>query len=98
MNQTVASLLGLARRAGKIASGYAQIEALLKKGKGFLLILAEDAPGSSKRFRQWAEDLGLPVITAGAKEELGVAVGLSPRAALLVLDEGFAKAILKARS
>lgn len=91
------ALLGMARRAGKIASGDSQVEALLKKGKGYLLILAEDALGTQKKYSLWAKDLNLAVIAAGSKEELGACLGLSPRAAVLILDHGFAKAILEAR-
>ena len=98
MNIKIQSLIGLARRAGKVASGDAQIEAMLKKKKGFLLIIAEDAQGAQKKYNQWAGDLQLPVFVAGTKLELGHSIGLSPRSAVLILDEGFAKAILIARS
>ena len=98
MKERILSLLGMARRAGKISSGEAQVEAMLKKGKGYLLILAEDAPGAQKKYGTWAEDLDLPVLIMGSKQELGLSIGLSPRSVLLVMDEGFAKAILKVRS
>ena len=98
MIERIYSLLGLARRAGKITSGESQIEVMLKKGKGHLLILAEDAPGTHKKYRQWAEDLQLPVLIAGTKQGLGIAIGLSPRSTVLIMDYGFAKAILKVRS
>lgn len=98
MIERIYSLLGLARRAGKITSGESQIEVMLKKGKGYLLILAEDAPGTHRKYTQWAEDLRLPVLIAGTKTGLGIAIGLSPRSTILVMDDGFAKAILKVRS
>lgn len=98
MLERIYSLLGLARRAGKITSGESQVEAMLKKKKGYLLILAEDAPGIHKKYEKWAEDLKLPVLIIGSKKDLGIAIGLSPRSSILVMDEGFAKAILKLRS
>jgi len=98
LNTRIESLVGIARRAGKIASGDAQIEAMFKKRKGYLLIIAEDAHGAQKKYSQWAKDIKLPVIIAGTKLELGCSIGLSPRSAVLVLDQGFAKAILLARS
>lgn len=91
------SLLGIARRAGKITSGESQVEAMLKKNKGSLLVLAEDAPGTHKKYSQWASDLNIPVLIFGEKLELGKAIGLSPRSTVLVMDAGFAKAILKVR-
>lgn len=98
MNNRINGLLGMARRAGKVCSGEAQIEAMLKKRKGCLMILAEDSPGTQKNFTRWAEDIGLPVMIYGSKQELGLLLGLSPRSAILVMDGGFAKAILEARS
>ena len=98
MNIRIQSLIGIARRAGKIASGDAQIEAMVKKRKGFLLIIAEDAHGAQKKYSLWAEDIKLPVIVSGTKQELGHSIGLSPRSAVLIMDQGFAKAILLARS
>ena len=94
MNARVGSLIGIARRAGKIAAGQAQVEAMLKKKKGFLLIMAEDAAGAQSKYSRWAGDLLLPVLITGTKEELGKALGLSPRSILLILDQGFAKAVL----
>ena len=98
MNTRIQSLIGIARRAGKIATGNAQVEAMMKKRKGFLLIMAEDAPGTQKKYKQWADDLKLPILVNGTKLELGHSIGLSPRSAVLILDQGFAKAILLARS
>lgn len=98
MTERIYSLLGIARRAGKITSGESQVEAMLKKRKGKLLVLAEDAPGTHKKYSQWAEDLKIPVLIFGTKQELGKAIGLSMRSTVLVMDDGFAKAILKVRS
>lgn len=98
MNKRIQSLMGIARRAGKIASGEAEVEAMLKKRKGFLLIIAEDAHGAQKKYDKWASDIKLPVFITGTKMEIGHSIGLSPRSAVLILDQGFAKAILLARS
>lgn len=97
MHDRFLSLLGLARRAGKVASGEAQVEAFLKKKKGCLLIVAEDAPNAFAKFSPWAKDLNIPVLVTGKKRDLGHAIGLSPRSVILITDEGFAKAIMKAR-
>ena len=43
MNDKVISLLGLAERAGKIASGEFAAEKAVKTGKARLIIVAEDA-------------------------------------------------------
>jgi len=91
----ITSMLGLARRAGKVYTGESQVEALLKKKKGYLLLIAEDSPGAYTKFSPWAHDLDIPVLKIGTKQELGSAVGLSPRSIILIDDKGFADAILK---
>lgn len=97
MTPKVISLLSMARRAGKVCSGEAQVEALLKKKKGNLLLIAEDSPGANTKFSQWAEDINIPVLIEGSKQELGLAIGLSPRSIVLIMDRGFAEAIIKVR-
>ena len=97
MIAAVRNYLGLARRAGKVVSGDAQVEGNLKRGKGNLLIIAADSAGAQKKYIQWAGGQNVPVIIDGTKQELGLMLGTSPRAAVLVTDEGFSKAILKAR-
>lgn len=97
MNPKIISLIGIARRAGKVSSGESQVEALLKKKTGYLLIIAEDSSGAINRFSQWAEDINLPVLIGGSKHELGLSIGLSPRSVVLIMDEGFANAIIKVR-
>ena len=90
MIERIQNLLGIARRAGKVTSGEAQVEAMLKKGKGFLLLLAEDSGTVQKKFSFWADSLAIPVIVNGTKQELGLAIGMSPRSVILIMDVGFA--------
>ena len=49
MNDKVISLLGLAERAGKIASGEFAAEKAVKTGKARLIIVAEDASDNTKK-------------------------------------------------
>ena len=48
-NNKVLSLLGLATKAGKIASGEFSTEKSVKSGKGFLVLVAADASENTKR-------------------------------------------------
>ena len=98
MKTGIYELLGLARRAGKIVSGDAAVETCLKKKKGSLLIVAADAPGSLKKYKKWADDVGIMLFVFGEKRMLGNALGLSPRAVILVMDEGFARLISESGS
>ncbi|MCL1917359.1 MAG: ribosomal L7Ae/L30e/S12e/Gadd45 family protein [Peptococcaceae bacterium] len=90
----IRDLLGLAQKAGKLASGSAQVEALIKKKRGYLLILAQDAPGLIKKFELWGQDIGIPVLIFASKEELGRATGSMPKGVMLVLDPNLAKGMI----
>ena len=94
MNDKVISLLGLAERAGKIASGAA--EKAVKIGKARLIIVAEDASDNTKKkFSDMCKYYQVPFACYSQKELLGHGIGKEFRASLAVLDGGFAKAIEK---
>ena len=48
-NNKVLSLLGLATKAGKIASGEFSTEKSVKSGKGFLVLVAADASENTRK-------------------------------------------------
>jgi ribosomal protein L7Ae-like RNA K-turn-binding protein len=98
MERKTKDLLGLAKKAGKLASGTAQVEALIKKKKGYLLIIAQDAPGLIKKFELWGQDEGIPVLILSDKEELGRVTGGTPRGVMLVLDQNLAKGMINAQA
>ena len=92
----VLSLLGLATKAGKISSGEFSTEKSVKSGKGFLVLVAEDASeNTKKKFRNMCTFYEVPLYFLSDKEALGRAMGKEFRASLAVQDENFAKAILK---
>ena len=68
----------------------------MKKGKVHLLLIAEDQSAKNQqRWRYLAENYAIEAILFGTKEELGRAVGMSPRGIVGITDEQMAKAILK---
>ena len=90
------SLIGLATKAGKIASGEFQTETAVKDGTAHLVIVAEDASDNTKKlFRDKCSFYQVPMYQIGTKEELGAAIGKEYRASIAVLDEGFANAVQK---
>lgn len=90
------SMIGLAMRAGKIASGEFSTEKAVKSGRAALVILAETASeNTKKKFRNMCTYYEVPLYFLGEKEALGRAVGKESRASLAVLDDSFAKAIEK---
>ena len=75
-------MLGLAAKAGKVASGEFMTENSVKTGMAALVIVATDASDNTKKkFRNI--------------DVLGHSIGKEFRASLAVNDEGLAQAIMK---
>ena len=92
----VLSLIGLATKAGKTASGEFLTEREVKSGKAALVIVAGDASeNTKKKFRNMCDYYKVPIYFYEDKDTLGHAMGKQFRASLVVLDEGFAKGIRK---
>ena len=95
-NNKVLSLLGLATKAGKVASGEFSTEKSVKTGKGFLVLVADDASQNTrKKFQNMCDFYEVPIYFIANIEELGRFCGKEFRASLAVQDENFAKAMLK---
>lgn len=95
-NNKVLSLLGLATKAGRVASGEFSTEKSVKTGKGFLVLVADDASqNTKKKFQNMCDFYEVPIYFIADKEELGRFCGKEFRASLAVQDENFAKAMLK---
>lgn len=92
----VLSLLGLAMRAGKVASGEFSTEKAIKSGKAYLVIVAEDASDNTKKeFSDSCSYYQVPYAVYGTKETLGHSIGKQMRASLAVVDEGFGRELAK---
>ena len=87
----VLSMLGLAAKAGAIASGEFSTEKSVKEGKAFLVIVAKDASDNTKKhFRDMTTFYEVPMYEYSNKERLGHAIGKEFRASLSVNSENFA--------
>ena len=87
----VLSMLGLAAKAGAIASGEFSTEKSVKEGKAFLVIVAKDASDNTKKhFRDMTTFYEVPMYEYSSKEMLGHAIGKEFRASLAVNSENFA--------
>ena len=92
----VLSLVGLATRAGKTASGEFMTEREIKSGRAALVIVAEDSSDNTrKKFLNMCEFYEVPIYIYADKDTLGHAMGKEFRASLAILDEGFADGIQK---
>ncbi len=93
----VLSLLSLAQKAGKIASGEFQTEKAVKSGLARMVILSADASGNTKKkFHNMCDWYHVPVIELAGKETLGHCFGKTERSSAAVIDDGFAAAVQKA--
>ena len=92
----ILSLVGLATRAGKTASGEFCTEKEVKTGRAALVIVAGDEyEKTKKKFRGMGEFFEVPIYFYKDKDTLGHAMGKEFRASLAVLDAGFAKGIMR---
>ena len=88
------SLVSLATKAGKTASGEFCTEKEVKTGMAELVIVAEDASANTKKkFKNMCDFYEVPIYFYGDKDTLGHAMGKEFRATLAVTDAGFAKGI-----
>jgi ribosomal protein L7Ae-like RNA K-turn-binding protein len=93
--ERLVALLGLARRAGKLAMGYTAVAQLVRRGERPLVIVAADAgAGQRGRIARWTPVRGLVdnVLTA---EDLAAALGREKLSVVGVSDPGFVAGIAK---
>lgn len=92
----VLSMLGIAAKAGSIASGEFSTEKAVKEGRAYLVIVAKDSSDNTKKnFRNMTDFYGVPMYEYGDKEAIGHCIGKEFRASLAVTNEGLAKSVEK---
>lgn len=90
----ILSMLGLAEKAGRIASGEFSTEKAVKSNQAFLVLVAADASENTKKmFRNMCVFYRVPMYFYGTKEMLGHCIGKRYRASLAVTDQGFSKSL-----
>lgn len=96
VTKKVLSYLGLATKAGNLASGEFMTEKAVKEKKARLVIVAEDASNNTKKmFTNMCTYYKVPIYFFGEKTELGHAIGKEFRASLVLLDKGLAETVEK---
>ena len=92
----VLSLIGLAKKAGKVSNGTMAARTSLIKRKAFLLVMSNDIAINTKAdLLKDGEKTNTPWIIIGDKYELGNSVGKAYRVAITINDYGMAQAILE---
>jgi len=89
-------LIGLAKRAGKLALGADATLEALNRGRVQLLIFAEDASSRTlEKFEKAAAKDAISVIRLAEKANLGRALGRESAAVIAITDPSFAAGLLR---
>ncbi|MBQ7713923.1 MAG: ribosomal L7Ae/L30e/S12e/Gadd45 family protein [Oscillospiraceae bacterium] len=93
----ILSLLGLAKKAGRLETGEEPVGAAARARDARLLLLASDAAENTVRRAKHFADVGQCLLARipADKDALGRAVGRASCAMLAVTDVGFAEAVAK---
>ena len=96
INKKILGLIGLAARARKISYGSDSVEINIKKGKIYIIIVAEDASSRTKdKFKKLSNDYKIPFVEIETIENLSKAIGKSNKAILGIEDINLSKEIQK---
>ena len=77
-NSKVLSMLGLAAKAGKVASGEFSTEKEVKSGNACLVIVAEDASDNTKKlFRNMCKYYEVPILDEGFAKSIVKKISLN---------------------
>lgn len=94
MNPKTVSLLGLAKRAGKLVAGEESCFKAIRSREAELVILAADASeNTKKKYRDKCQFYRTPLIAAGDRRAIGKALGRAEQVAVAISDAGFARSI-----
>lgn len=94
-NQRILSLLGFAKKAGKLVSGQGNCENAIKGNKALLILLSGDVSENTKKhFSDMATFRNVPIYLF-SQDSLGLAIGKEEHKTVVVTDKGFSEAIIK---
>lgn len=94
MNPKMKSLIGLARRAGKVITGDEACMKAVRNGKAPLIVVAADASDNTKKkYADKCSYYGTTLIVTGDRQSLGGAIGRPDQVVIAIEDEGFASGI-----
>jgi len=89
------ALLGLARRAGKLAMGYSAVEKIVRRGeKPYVVVVSDVGASQMNKISRW-EPLRGTLAGALTGTELAQAMGRDKLSVVGVSDAGFIKGIRK---
>ncbi len=94
MKNKLMTMLGFAKKAGKLSSGEGITLENIKNNKALLVILASDASdNTAKRIRDKAAYRNIMVVEELNRKEIGTATGVGDRVVVSITDDNFARSI-----
>ena len=95
-NEKAFRYLGLAAKAGRVASGEFQTENAVRKGRAKVVLIAADASeNTKKKFQNMCSFYKIPVFIMTDKVTLGHRIGREMRTSAAITDENLAAAFIK---
>ncbi len=96
MTNKIYSFLGLATKAGRVATGNETCERAIKAGKALLVIVADEASDNTKKkFTDMCLYRNIQIRIFGDKDLLGRYTGKDLRSVVCIMDVGFAENLVK---
>lgn len=97
LDREVGQLLGLCRRAGRLAAGdWAVRTALGRRTAGAVIVATDAGEATARRFAGLCRTARVPLFRHGTRTELGQALGLEGKAVVAVTDPGLTDRVLAA--
>ena len=94
LNERILGIIGLARRAGKLAVGEAAVKDAIRRSRAQLVIISEDASENTKKsVKNSCAFYNIDYVEAGNMIETGRFAGVRAAAAVSLNDYNFAKAV-----
>ena len=95
MTNKIYSMLGMAKKAGKLLTGSDVCEKALKSGRISLIIISGDSSeGTAKKFRDMCSFRNIPYRIFGNRNTLGKSTGKDEIVIIGLQDKGFSNIIL----
>jgi len=97
LDPKVAGLIGFAAKSGKLLLGTYSVEQGIRLKKAKLVLVADDInPKRVKILKMWCQDMGIPLLTHGQKNDYGALLRKPPLGLLALTDEHMASGMIKA--
>ena len=94
MNNRLHGMIGLAEKAGKLASGSFPAEKAIRGGRAWLVLVSSSASDNTKeKYRKLCRGRSVRMLECPDPEVFGRAIGKEERVVIAVTDGGFAESI-----